>query len=51
MNPIEPTCKLRPLLLKGGLGSLVGFYHPPEAGVAVKGDVLVVPAFAEEMNR
>ena len=24
MNPIEPTCKLRPILLEGGLGSLVG---------------------------
>ena len=51
MNPVEPPCKLRPILLEGGLGSLIGFYHPPEPGVAVKGDVLVVPAFAEEMNR
>ncbi len=51
MNPIEPSCKLRPILLEGGLGALVGFYHPPEPGVVVKGDVLVVPAFAEEMNR
>ena len=51
MNPADPSCKLRPVLLEGGLGSLVGFYHPPEPGVAVKGDVLLVPAFAEEMNR
>ena len=52
MNPSDPSCKLRPILLEGGgLGSLVGFYHPPDPGVAVMGDVLLVPAFAEEMNR
>lgn len=35
----------------GEHGPLIGFYRPPDAGVDAQGDVLVVPAFAEEMNR
>jgi exosortase A-associated hydrolase 1/exosortase A-associated hydrolase 2 len=49
MNP--SICKLRPVLLEGSLGPLVAFYHPPADGVVPRGDVLMAPAFAEEMNR
>ena len=51
MKPSSSPCQLCPLVLPGKTGPLIAFYHPPEAGVAARGDVLVVPAFAEEMNR
>ena len=51
MTPRTPTCQLQPLVLQGKKGPLIAFYHPPAADVAACGDVLVVPAFAEEMNR
>ena len=50
-RPEDTRCKLQPILLDGDRGSLVAFYHPPAEGVAPKGDVMLVPAFAEEMNR
>ena len=51
MTPSSLPCQLCPLVLQGKTGPLIAFYHPPDAGVAARGDVLVVPAFAEEMNR
>lgn len=42
---------LRPVIVSGPQGDLIGFYHPPASHVATVGDVLLVPAFAEEMNR
>lgn len=51
MNPATADCPLRPVLLEGACGALMGFYRSPDAAVATRGDVLVVPAFAEEMNR
>lgn len=45
------SCNLRPILLDGSLGPLVAFYRPPADGVTPRGDVMLVPAFAEEMNR
>lgn len=50
MNSTHLSGKLRPIVLNGRLGNLLGFYHPPASQVAI-GDVLLVPAFAEEMNR
>jgi exosortase A-associated hydrolase 1/exosortase A-associated hydrolase 2 len=41
----------QPFMLEGSRGALGAFYTPPHEGVAARGDVLVVPAFAEEMNR
>lgn len=38
-------------MLAGSRGALCAVYFEPHAGVAPLGDVLVVPAFAEEMNR
>ena len=51
MNNNTPACQLRPVLIDGAQGALIGFYHPPAEGVARRGDAMVVPAFAEEMNR
>ena len=51
MNLSELNHTLQPVLIPGAGGNLIGFYHPPAAGVVPRGDVLVVPAFAEEMNR
>ena len=47
---IRPT-NLRPVVVRGKHGDLIGYYHPPAVDVVTIGDVLVVPAFAEEMNR
>lgn len=41
----------RAFMLAGSSGALCAVYFEPRAGVAPLGDVLVVPAFAEEMNR
>ena len=41
----------RPLLLPGAQGPLCAWYYSPAPGLAPRGDVLVLPAFAEEMNR
>lgn len=45
------SSRLRPLVIAGPAGPLTAFYRPPSAGVPVRGDILVVPPFAEEMNR
>lgn len=42
---------LRTFILEGSRGGLCGVYYPPSEGVPPRGDVLVVPPFAEEMNR
>jgi exosortase A-associated hydrolase 1/exosortase A-associated hydrolase 2 len=42
---------VRPLILAGQRGPILGVYYPPIDGVEPKGDLLVVPAFAEELNR
>ena len=42
---------LCPVVIQGTRGPLIAFYHPPHAAVPPRGGVLVVPAFAEEMNR
>lgn len=51
MNHMNLSDCLRPVVLRGRRGSLIGFYHPPSAHAVAVGDVLLVPAFAEEMNR
>ena len=38
-------------VLPGSRGGLCALYFAPQRGVPAKGDVLVVPPFAEEMNR
>ncbi len=47
----ESDSRLRPMAVMGERGPLIGFYRPPDAGLDAQGDVLVVPAFGEEMNR
>lgn len=42
---------LCPVVIQGPSSALIGLYHPPASDVAPRGGVLVVPAFAEEMNR
>ena len=42
---------LRPIVVPGTQVDLIGFYHVPADHIAPVGDVLLVPAFAEEMNR
>ena len=37
--------------LEGTRGPLAALYYAPASGVLPRGDLLVVPAFAEEMNR
>ena len=49
MKPTSTT--LCPVVIAGPSGPLIAFYHPPASGVEARGGVLVVPAFAEEMNR
>lgn len=46
----HPTA-LCPVVIQGRRGPLLAFFHPPAADVPARGGVLVVPAFAEEMNR
>ncbi|MBS0446991.1 MAG: hydrolase 1, exosortase A system-associated [Proteobacteria bacterium] len=41
----------RPFLLQGSRGALFAVYFPPAGTPHPAGDVLVVPPFAEEMNR
>ncbi len=40
-----------PFVLPGEQGALLAVYFPPMPNTVPRGDVLVVPAFAEEMNR
>jgi len=42
---------LCPVVIQGPNSALIALYHPPASGVAARGGVLLVPAFAEEMNR
>lgn len=42
---------MRPIVLQGVSGDLIGYYHPPNEQVSPIGDILLAPAFAEEMNR
>lgn len=51
MNQTIRQSELRPIIIPGPPGDLIGFYHPPANHTAPIGDVLLVPAFAEEMNR
>ncbi len=46
-----PAPAATPLLLAGARGPLHGVYYPPGGPAHPAGDILVVPAFAEEMNR
>lgn len=48
-----PSAALMPhaFVLPGSRGGLSATYFAPRAGVAPRGDVLVLPSFAEEMNR
>lgn len=41
----------RPFILQGSRGGLCAVYFAPHDGTSPRGDVLVVPPFAEEMNR
>ncbi len=43
--------RLCPVVIQGPSGPLIGYYHSPATDIEPKGGVLVVPAFAEEMNR
>src|SRR5215831_1508934 len=40
-----------PFFIDGPRGALCAVYYPPSDTVAPRGDVVVAPAFAEEMNR
>ena len=51
MNHTIGRLELRPIVIPGAHSDLIGFYHPPANHTAPIGDVLLVPAFAEEMNR
>lgn len=57
MAAFEPTdggpraCLPQPFVIEGAGGPLVAVYHPPAAPAHAIGDLLVVPAFGEEMNR
>lgn len=42
---------LRTFMLKGSRAELCAVYYPPSEDAPPRGDVLVVPPFAEEMNR
>lgn len=42
---------MRPFHLQGARGALAAVYYPPQGPPWGGGDVLVIPAFAEEMNR
>jgi len=50
---VAPAAAVKPqaFVLPGSRGGLCALYFAPRPGVALKGDVLVVPSFAEEMNR
>lgn len=45
------TTSTLPLLLEGSRGKLVCFYYAPAQDSPFRGNLLVAPAFAEEMNR
>ena len=45
------AARVQPFLIEGSCGPLCALYFAPSIGVAPLGDVLVVPSFAEEMNR
>ena len=47
----DNTSRLRPLVIAGPAGPLTAFHRAPVSGVPAKGNILVVPPFAEEMNR
>jgi exosortase A-associated hydrolase 1/exosortase A-associated hydrolase 2 len=46
-----PLSAPKAFMLDGARGALCAFYFEPQAGQPLRGDLLVVPAFAEEMNR
>lgn len=51
MTSADTDSRLRPVAIQGDRGPLLGVYRPPVATATAQGDVLVIPAFAEEMNR
>lgn len=51
MNESAEPGALRPFLIRGKQGCLLALYHPPLRPHPFLGDVLVVQAFAEELNR
>ena len=51
MSPQRNPTSVRPITVASPRGELIGFYHPPIGAPAALGDVLLVPAFAEELNR
>ena len=53
MSELMPEAPLasRPMLLPGSRGALFAVYYPPSDRMVARGDLLVVPAFGEEMNR
>ena len=48
---MAPAMAPQAFLLPGARGSLCALYYAPQPGLASRGDLLVVPPFAEEMNR
>lgn len=51
MKSAETDSRLRAVAIQGDRGPLLGVYRPPATTATAQGDVLVIPAFAEEMNR
>lgn len=49
--PVGAVAAPHSFMLQGARGALCALYFPPRAGVAARGDLLVLPSFAEEMNR
>lgn len=47
----NPIAIPRPFFLPGSAGDIFAIYHEPAGTVGTWGNVLVVPAFGEEMNR
>jgi len=42
---------VKPLFIKSIKGNIFALYHPPKDGRALKGNILFIPPFAEELNR
>ena len=42
---------IRPFMLRGAKGPLLSIYYPPVRDSPARGDILLAPPFAEEMNR
>lgn len=50
MNVVEPPPALA-FFIPGAAGKLFALYHAPRDGASYRGDVILLPPFAEEMNK